>query len=124
MIELSYAEGGDYKKGIVEINLKDKEELSEFMDGIVAKDDKNTVYLFTSDYSSLKFGEEIGDYSMELYVESDPSVISMLIKNNLDYSNCALHLFEYFSFEDAYKTALDMREGNYLCYDKTKFNEE
>ncbi len=48
----------------------------------------------------------------------------MLIKNNLDYSNCALHLFEYFSFEDAYKTALDMREGNHLCYDKTKFNEE
>jgi len=123
MIELYYAEGGDYKKDIVKINLKDKEELSEFMDGIVAKDDGNTVYLFTSDYS-FNPKDEFNEYSKEVYVESDPSVISMLIKNNLDYSNCALHLFEYFSFEDAYKTALDMREGNYLCYDKTKFNEE
>ena len=123
MIELYYAEGGDFEKDIVKINLKDKEELSEFMDGIVAKDDGDTVYLFTSDYS-FNPKDEFNEYSKEVYVESDPSVISMLIKNNLDYNNCALHLFEYFSFEEAYKTALDMREGNHLCYDKTKFNEE
>ncbi len=30
--------------------------------------------------------------------------------------NCELHIHEYPSYEDAYRVALDMREGNNRCY--------
>lgn len=32
--------------------------------------------------------------------------------------NSELHIHEYESYEDAYKVALDMREGNKKCYNK------
>ena len=117
MIKLHYAEGKNLGEDILELNLKNMRELKDFLKGIQAKDDGNTVYLFTSNHS-FDPEDEFNEYSRELYVESDPLIFSMLIQNNLDYSDCTLFLQEYASFEDAYKVALDMRELNYLCYDK------
>ena len=117
MIKLHYAEGKNLGKDIVELSLKNSEELKYFLKGIRAKDDANTVYLFTSNHS-FDPEDEFNEYSRELYIEGDPLTLSMLVLSNLDYSDCTLFLQEYASFEDAYKVALDMRELNHLCYSK------
>jgi hypothetical protein len=115
MITLHYAEGKNLGKDIVKLNLKNRKELKSFLKGIQAKDNSDTVYLFTSNHS-FDPEDEFNEYSREIYIESDPLTLRMLIENNLDYEDCVLYLQEYASFEDAYKVALDMRELNNLCY--------
>ena len=117
MITLHYAEGKILSEGINKLTLKNEEELKSFLDGIKAKDDGNTVYLFTSDHS-FDPEDEYNEYSREIYIESDPMTITLPILRCVNYDECTLFLQEYASFEDAYKVALDMRELNHLCYDK------
>ena len=51
--------------------------------------------------------------------ESIEVVQQAIAHDNWDVSlekNSELHIHEYGSYEDAYKVALDMREGNSKCY--------
>ena len=115
MITLHYAEK-ELVEDIKEIHLKNRLELKKFIKGVIMKDDKETVYLFTSNYS---FDEDNTDeYSREIIIESDPFTLAPYVLNTLNYDDCVLFLQEYPSFESAYKVALDMREENRLCYDK------
>jgi hypothetical protein len=111
MIKLHYAEGTDLKKPIELIFLKDTQELIKFMRSLSYKDDGETVYLLTSDYSEEDY------HTKEIFIESEVLTLEFII-NSLEYSECNIHLQEYGSFEDAYKVALDMREGDPLCYKK------
>lgn len=58
----------------------------------------------------------------EIVITEDVDVIISAI--NTDFwmvslaKDCQLHIHEYPSYEDAYKVALDMREGNNKCYNK------
>ena len=48
-------------------------------------------------------------------------ILQAIAHDNWDVSltrNSELHIHEYESYEDAYKVALDMREGNEKCYNK------
>lgn len=67
MIKLHYAEGKNLSKEIVELSLKNMDELKEFLKSIQAKDDGNTVYLFTSNHS-FDPEDEFNEYSREIYV--------------------------------------------------------
>ena len=55
--------------------------------------------IFISEFSDMPFKALSGFYIDEV----------MKIKD--------FHLHEYYSFEDAYQVAIDMKEGNKLCYD-------
>ena len=119
MITLHYAEGKDLAKDIVEIRLKNTLELKSFLKGVISKDNKETVYLLTSDFS-IDPEDEYNEYSREIFIESDPSTLYCAALGLFDYDGCVMHLQEYGSFEDAYKVALDMRESNQLCYNISK----
>lgn len=115
MIKLHYAEGIELDKEIVEIDLATNDDLILFVRSLMAKDRYKIVYIFTSDFGVI---DDENDYhSKEVIVESDLSIVYLLISNQ-DYSDCDIHLHEYGSFEDAYAVALDMRESNPLCYNK------
>jgi hypothetical protein len=117
MIKLHYAESNNLGKDINELIIKNTNELKLFLNGIRAKDNGNTVYLFTSNHS-FDPDDNNNEYSTEIYIESDPLTLSLPILRCLDYSGCTLYLQEYQSFEDAYRVALSMRELNHLCYNK------
>lgn len=68
-----------------------------------------------------------GRYS-EIFITDNIDMVSHAIGVDLweelnDEVNSIFHIHHYDSFEDAYKVALDMREGHELCYNsqvKTK----
>ena len=59
-----------------------------------------------------------GEYG-EIFIHESLSIINLLIAEQYLYEgeeNETIHLHEYPTYEDAYKVATDMREGNPLCY--------
>jgi hypothetical protein len=55
----------------------------------------------------------------EIFIHESLSIISGLILDQYlleGDENETIHLHEYPTYEDAYKVATDMREGNPLCY--------
>lgn len=116
-VTIYYAEGKSLDNEVVKIKLKTGQDFINFLYGVMAKDDENTVYLFTSNYG-IDPEDENNEHSREIYIESDFYIIYEIVLQNLDYSDTIIHLQEYESFQDAYKVALDMRESNKLCYNK------
>jgi hypothetical protein len=102
---------------IIELILKDQNELDLFIQDIVKGDDNKTVYLFASNFNKdpLKEDLELESYR-EIIIEACPYRLAMLLKGCYDYEDCEVFFQEYESFEDAYKVALSMRELNPLCY--------
>lgn len=87
---------------------KTKKEMEDVLDSLfnVSFERKDTVYLFSYDTYGDDSGEEI------LVTENPLHIIDLLHEVQwVDF-----YLFEYNSYEDAYKDALTMREPRKLCY--------
>jgi len=116
-ITIHYAEGKNLANDIVKIKLKTSKDYIDFLKSVYAKDDKKTVYLFTSNFC-FDPDDVHNEFNKEIYIESDFGLIYCAALRILDYSDTEIFLQEYESFEDAYKVALDMRECNPLCYNQ------
>lgn len=88
-----------------------------YLEYIAGEDTGTTVYIFTYDHP-----EEENKYKIsEVFVTSDFSTIISIVKAGI----CRLDqkrkffLFEYESYEEAYKTALDLKELSPLCWEQT-----
>ena len=114
-ITIHYAEGKNLAGDIVTIKLKTGQDYFNFLKSVSAKDDKKTVYLFTSNFC-FDPDDVHNEFSKEIYIESDFGLIFCAALRILDYSDTEIFLQEYESFEDAYRVALDMRETNKLRY--------
>lgn len=117
-IILNYAEGTDLSKDINRISLNDTNELKDFLSALRLSrenESNNIVYLWTSDHSHDE-DEEFENELTEIIITENIVLIEFVVNRVLDYSDCEVYLQEYGSYEDAYAVALDMREGNPLCY--------
>ena len=88
--------------------LNDTNELNTFLSTFrQARENKSNsiVYVWSSSHSH-----------DEVIVTENIALIESVAKNVLDYSDCEVYLQEYSSYKDAYEVALNMREGNPLCY--------
>lgn len=61
-----------------------------------------------------------GEYAEIMITERIDKILLAIAHDHWDDINCkkdsVLHMHEYPTYEDAYKAATDMREGNPLCY--------
>jgi hypothetical protein len=118
MIILHYGRGKDLSQDILKIEFKNTKHLKMFLQGVMQESEsKETVYLLTSNHS-VDLEDKCNEFSKEIIIESDFTLIYLFVDRCLDYCDTTIYLQEYGSFEDAYKVALDMRESNELCYSK------
>jgi len=109
------------EKDIPKFEFDHLEDLGEYIQEILERDDKETVYLFTYD-AKTKGQEEINItnhvipllfYVVQIFdaIENAQEILGkdVYIKD--------FFLFEYSNYETAYKQALLMKEENPLCYD-------
>ena len=118
MIKLHYAKQKITLEEIPCIELKDTTELNLFLEGLIAQDEKDIVYLFSSD-KNMDY-ENSDEHNVEILIESGIKTLKKLIGAYSNYDGCELHLQEFFTFEDAYNVALEMREMNEIAYDNPK----
>lgn len=109
-IELHYAPK-DLTDDIPCIEFSTLTDLADYFKEISDRTDGKTIYLFTCDD---------GDDQNEIWV-TDSSIHPYQLVTELNsfygfYLFSKFFLFEYSNFEEAYKTAIDMREGHPLCY--------
>ena len=116
-ITIHYAEGKNLANDIVKIELKTGKDYINLLKSVYAKDDKKTVYLFTSNFC-FDPNDVHNEFDKEIYIESNFNLIYSAALRILDQGDTEIFLQEYESFEDAYKVALDMRECNPLCYNQ------
>ena len=117
-IILNYAEGTDLSKDINRIPLNDTNELKDFLSALRLSrenESNNVVYLWTSDHSHDE-DEDSESETKEIIITEDIVLMESIVRRVFDYSDCEVYLQEYGSYEDAYAVALNMREGNPLCY--------
>jgi predicted AlkP superfamily pyrophosphatase or phosphodiesterase len=117
-IILNYAEGTDLSKPINIISLNNTDELKDFLSALrLSRENRtsNTVYVWTSDHSH-DDNEDSESETKEIVITEDIVLIESIVRRVFDYSDCEVYLQEYSTYEDAYAVALDMREGNPLCY--------
>jgi hypothetical protein len=121
MYKLHYAHK-DLEDNIPTFNFKHLDEMGDYINEILNRDDSETVYLFTYD-AKAKGQEEVNItnhripllfYVVQVFeaIENAEQIYGKIepIKN--------FFLFEYKSYEVAYQQALLMKEENPLCYDK------
>ena len=109
---------------ISKINFKNLDDLYDYLDNMCDRDfidgrhdlkPPHTVYLFT-------YEEIIKDEDAEVYVTQRIGEVAQIIlnreHNGLDIGVNTFYLFEFESFEEAYKVALNMKETSPLCYNK------
>ena len=91
---------GDVK----EFDFGHRDELLDFINEVFKSYDNKVVWLYC-------YGGENG----EIIVAENSGLIFMLVCEGIVCSD-TIHIHEYPTYEDAYKVALDMREGNPKCY--------
>lgn len=116
-VTIHYAAKDLRGEDIAKIKIKNNDEFVLFFNSLQDKDDKKTVYIFTSDWH-IDEDDPYNEFFNELLVESNIETIRIFSKKMYDYSDCNIFIQCYNSFEDAYQVALSLRECNYLCYNK------
>jgi hypothetical protein len=88
--------------------------LLKFIDRLSESDAGNTVYLLTYDNKDSEQDES------EVFITSNLDVLAGIIQSGI----CLFELkerffiFEYASYEEAYATALNLKESSPLCYEE------
>jgi len=102
---------GIYEGDVKALSFNNRIELVEYILEI-KKRIKNRVWLLSNE-------GETGN----IFITEKLDLIELIVSTGIvDYEGCSdldgcdIHLHEYECYEDAYKVATDMREGNPLCY--------
>jgi hypothetical protein len=121
MIELYYSDKHPNQGDIPQFNFEEDKDVLPFLQAIHEKADAETVYLLAFENRDIEapiivfdnFGyirDRIVDYALDILDDED------IAKGTEWDFVIKVFLFEFNSYEEAYKTALDMKETNPLCY--------
>lgn len=115
--KLHYAQK-NFSGFIEEFDYKVFEDIQLKVDKILTKDDRETVFLFTHQFSE----NTNNDDNVIISANRDHIMEYVLDKHwftKLE-SDSFFWLYEFASYESAYRVARDMKEISPLCYDKPK----
>ena len=107
----------DLGSEVEEYECQDEDDLIESVQNLLLSDDDKTVYLFAIEFSD-NFDTSDSKIEDEIYVHHNATFVEFFLSSHLFLEHIEkVFLFECNSYEEAYKMALDMREGNPLCFD-------
>jgi hypothetical protein len=122
-LELTHFKGHSMKP--INLSFKKRNDVIRYLNLLIFNEkgekiinNHDTVYLMTCRFNYME------DFETLIYIEKTPAMfcayLSLIFISDQNAPVTEIHIQEYVSYEDVYSVALDMREGDKICYNEKK----